>query len=153
MPSRPRPVYYEDYDQDFGLSGLTARVRSRVGLRIDAPTILALAAQETTQQEDLQLGADVRLLLGSPLPDHVLHAAWRAATGGCFDPTDEATGIRDWLLRLADLCPPENREPDSGQASDPVGHHPQISEEGTARGRAQRNRRTRAPATPRRPRS
>ncbi|GGU30144.1 hypothetical protein GCM10010289_59460 [Streptomyces violascens] len=67
--TRPRPVYYMDYSDDLGLSGLTGMVCSRVGLRIDAQVVLSVAEQLVTEQEDQQLGTDVRLLLDAPLSE------------------------------------------------------------------------------------
>ncbi|MFE9574489.1 hypothetical protein ACFYMW_39265 [Streptomyces sp. NPDC006692] len=118
-----------DYAEDFGLSGLTGKVCSRVGLRIDTRAVLAIAAQEAREHEDYQLGTDLRLLLRASLPDHVLHRVWLAATRGCFDPTDSGERIRDWLHLLSDVCPAESGQPDLTESAGLDGARPQISEE------------------------
>lgn len=59
---------------DFGLSGLAETLSSRTNLRLDDPVVLALAAKAAEEDEDDQLGKDVRLLLDSSLPDRTIHA-------------------------------------------------------------------------------
>ncbi|WP_318212146.1 MULTISPECIES: hypothetical protein [unclassified Streptomyces] len=109
--ARAREVYYYDYAGDFGLSGLAGTLCARTTLRLDGPVVLALAEGEA-DDDDHQLGADVRLLLDSPLPDEVLHTVWLAAVRRCFDPAEEGTDTRAWLDRVADLCPPRAPERD-----------------------------------------
>ncbi|MFD0624266.1 hypothetical protein ACFQ2K_54475 [Streptomyces sanglieri] len=104
-----RELYYFDHGQDFGLSGFAGTLCSRATLRTDVPVVLALAGAQTDDEDD-QLGRDVRLLLESPLPDEVLHAVWLAAVRRCFDPAEEGTDIRCWLRRVAEVCPPCTRE-------------------------------------------
>ena len=127
MATGPREVYYMDYEEDFGLSGLTGKVCSRTGLRIDTPVILAVAAEQAAEREDHQLGPDVGLLLGSPLPDEVLRHLWLAATRACFDPAEKGDGMRGWLLRLSEVCPP--REDATPIAAAALAAHPRMSEE------------------------
>lgn len=106
---RMRELYYFDHGQDVGLSGFAGTLCSRATLRTDVPVVLALAGAQTDDEDD-QLGRDVRLLLESPLPDEVLHAVWLAAVRRCFDPAEEGTDIRCWLRRVAEVCPPCTRE-------------------------------------------
>ncbi|MCX4393020.1 hypothetical protein [Streptomyces sp. NBC_01767] len=106
---RMRELYYFDHGQDFGLSGFAGTLCSRATLRTDVPVVLALAGAQADDEDD-QLGRDVRLLLESPLPDEVLHAVWLAAVRRCFDPAEEGTDIRCWLRRVAEVCPPCTRE-------------------------------------------
>ncbi|MFD9338317.1 hypothetical protein ACFWBF_28530 [Streptomyces sp. NPDC060028] len=108
--ARSREVYYYDHPPaDFGLSGLADRLCARATLRLDGPTVLALASA-AAEDEDDQLGRDVRLLLDSPLPDEVLGAVWLAAVRRCFDPAEEGTEPRAWLRRVAEVCPPRTSE-------------------------------------------
>jgi hypothetical protein len=104
-----RELYYLDHGQDFGLSGFAGTLCARATLRTDVPVVLALAGAQADDEDD-QLGRDVRLLLGSPLPDEVLHAVWLAAVRRCFDPAEEGMDIRCWLRRVAEVCPPYTRE-------------------------------------------
>ncbi|MEV8530184.1 hypothetical protein AB0451_39975 [Streptomyces sp. NPDC052000] len=127
--TRPRHVYCMDYSEDFGLSGLTGTVCSRVGLRIDAQVILSVAQQLATEQEDHQLGADVRLLLDGPLSESALRDVWLAATRGCFDPTENGEGMRQWLQGISDVCPPHEEEADLPGAAGFDERGPQIGEE------------------------
>jgi len=113
----PREAYYRDYEQDFGFSGLTGKVCLRTGLRIDTPTILAVAVHQAAEQEDHLLGADVRSLLGSSLSDQVLRHLWLAATRGCFDPTENGEHMRDWLQRIMEVCPPREEESSTGSSA------------------------------------
>ncbi|MFK0180581.1 hypothetical protein ACIQVR_31950 [Streptomyces xanthochromogenes] len=129
MATRPRQIYYLDHSEDFGLSGLTGKICSRIGLRIDAPSVLSVAHHMATEQVDRQLGTDIRLLLEAPLSEDALRRAWMAATRACFDPTEDGQGIRDWLHRLADICPAgeEDVNLDESEGLDEI--RPQISEE------------------------
>ncbi|MDK1346470.1 hypothetical protein QNO09_24825 [Streptomyces sp. 378] len=43
--TRHREVYYVDHEGDFGLTGLAGALSSVTGPRLDAPTVLALAAR------------------------------------------------------------------------------------------------------------
>ncbi|MFH9727325.1 hypothetical protein ACH4M4_30795 [Streptomyces sp. NPDC017254] len=106
-----REVYLYDYAADFGLSGLAGTLCSRATLRLDEPVVLGIAASEA-EDDDYRLGADVRLLLDSALPDEVLHTVWLAAVRRCFDPAEEGTDTRAWLDRVAELCPPRTPERD-----------------------------------------
>ncbi|WP_406501002.1 hypothetical protein OHA04_09670 [Streptomyces sp. NBC_01590] len=125
---RMRELYYYDYVHDFGLSGFAAALCSRVTLRTEEPVVLALAGAQAEDEDD-QLGRDVRLLLDSPLPDEVLHAVWLAAVRRSFDPADEGTGIRHWLRRVAEVCPPRTRERGQAEAEILDGARPTVSEE------------------------
>ncbi|MCX4984519.1 hypothetical protein [Streptomyces sp. NBC_00572] len=133
--ARTREVYSYDYATDFGLSGFAGALCARATLRLDEPVVLDLAESEA-EDDDHQLGGDVRLLLDSPLPDEVLHTVWLAAGRRCFDPAEEGaaqqgavergtaeqgiaehgTGTRGWLERVAELCPPRAPERDPYEA-------------------------------------
>ncbi|WP_328941714.1 hypothetical protein OG259_08630 [Streptomyces sp. NBC_00250] len=128
--ARTREVYSYDYATDFGLSGFAGALCARATLRLDEPVVLDLATS-AAEDDDHQLGADVRLLLDSPLPDEVLHTVWLAAVRRCFDPAEEGTadrgtadqgiaehgtGTRAWLERVAELCPPRAPERDPYEA-------------------------------------
>ncbi|MFI9752298.1 hypothetical protein [Streptomyces collinus] len=117
MTTVPREAHYLHYTEDFGFSGLTGKVCLRTGLRIDTPTILAVAAEQAAEQEDRMLGADVRSLLGSSLSDQALRHLWLAATRGCFDPTGNGERTRDWLRRVADVCPAGEEEIPAGTSA------------------------------------
>ncbi|MYR57515.1 hypothetical protein GTY54_15190 [Streptomyces sp. SID625] len=123
-----RQVYYYDYEGDFGLSGLAKSVVSRSALRLDAPTVLALAARAAAD-DDVQLGTDVRLLLGSPLPEPVLRTVWLAAVRRCFDPAEAEGEVRAWLRRLSDACPQQARELDPYEAAALDEVRPTVTEE------------------------
>ncbi|MFI9582801.1 hypothetical protein ACIHCQ_13355 [Streptomyces sp. NPDC052236] len=129
MTTGPREVYYMDYEEDFGLSGLSGKVCSRMGLRIDTPVILAVTAEQAAEREDNRLGTDVRLLLGSSLPDDALRHLWLAATRGCFDPAEQGDGMRDWLHRVSEVCPQREEEPSPAEAAALEEARPRTSEE------------------------
>lgn len=106
MNERHREVYYVDFQEDFGLSGLAGAVCSGTGPRPDPRSVRAWAARAATEHEDYRIGADVRLLLSSPLPDESLRALWTALTAGRFDPSaGHGIAPRDWLRLLAEVCP------------------------------------------------
>lgn len=109
----PRELYYADYEEDFGLSGLAGKLPG-LGTRMGPPdvaAVLSLATEQVCgQDEDDQLGLDVRKLLASGLPEEALHRVWLAATRGCFDPVGHGMDGRTWLRRLADVCPVRTRE-------------------------------------------
>ncbi len=113
---QPREVYYYDFGADFGLSGLAETLSSRTNLRLDDPVVLALAAKAAEEDEDDQLGKDVRLLLDSSLSDTTIHALWLAAARRCFDPVELGSNVRAWLRRISDVCPPRVRERDPIEA-------------------------------------
>ncbi|MFJ3303530.1 hypothetical protein ACIPSA_10445 [Streptomyces sp. NPDC086549] len=48
----------------------------------------------------MQIGEDVRRLLGSPLPDEVLRTVWLGATKRYFDPAEHGLTGREWLRRI-----------------------------------------------------
>lgn len=126
--AHPREVHYYDHSEDFGFSGLASTLCARAGLRLDGPVVLALAGAQAEDEDD-QLGRDVRLLLDSPVPDEVLGAVWLAAVRRCFDPAEEGMDPRAWLRRLADVCPPRTpeRSPYEVAALDKV--RPSVPEE------------------------
>ncbi|MFF8289702.1 hypothetical protein ACF068_10810 [Streptomyces sp. NPDC016309] len=126
--AHPREVHYYDHAEDFGLSGLAGALCARAALRLDGPVVLALAGARSEDEDD-QLGRDVRLLLDSHLPDEVLGAVWLAAVRRCFDPADEGTAPREWLRRVAEVCPPRppERGPHEVKALDEV--RPTVPEE------------------------
>jgi hypothetical protein len=82
-------------------------------LRLDEATVLALAQHAAAEEEDDQLGADVQVLLNSPLLAEDIHALWLAGVRRCFDPVEDGTDMRAWLCRLADACSkrPLERDP------------------------------------------
>ncbi|MGN9789730.1 hypothetical protein ACTMTU_01265 [Streptomyces sp. OZ13] len=133
MPHRTRPIHYVDHEADFGLSGLAGTVCSRSTLRLDGPTVLALARRAATEDEDEQLGRDARLLLDSRLPDTVVHTVWLAATRGCFDPVEEGTDMRAWLRRVAGVCPAPGAEPGGFDGGARVEAGPVVPEEELSR--------------------
>ncbi|MGW5481840.1 hypothetical protein [Streptomyces sp. NPDC004008] len=100
--TRHREVYYVEYEEDFGLSGLSGKLCSAKGARPDPSAVLELAAVTAHDEEDHQLGRDVRILLESPVPDEVVRAVWPAVTGGSFGPGDHGIGAREWLRMLAE---------------------------------------------------
>ncbi|MFD0339469.1 hypothetical protein ACFVH0_12355 [Streptomyces sp. NPDC127117] len=129
MPTaRMRELCCIDHVQDFGLSGFAGTLCSRATLRTDVPVVLALAGAQA-DDEDYRLGRDVRLLLESPLPDEALHAVWLAAVRRCFDPADEGTGIRCWLRRVAEVCPPFTREREQAETEFLDRLRPTVTEE------------------------
>ncbi|MEU6371237.1 hypothetical protein ABZ876_37555 [Streptomyces sp. NPDC046931] len=72
--TRHREVYYVEYEGDFGLSGLSGKLCSAKGSRPDPSAVLELAAETAREEEDHQLGRDVRLLLESDVPCEVVRA-------------------------------------------------------------------------------
>ncbi|MFP1626614.1 RICIN domain-containing protein [Streptomyces sp. 5K101] len=123
-----REVYYVDHVDDFGLSGLTEKVCSRSMLRLDEPTVLALAQHAAAEEEDDQLGTDVQLLMNSPLLAEDIHALWLAGVRRCFDPVEDGTDMRAWLWRLEDArsTRPRERDPVEVRVLDKV--RPVVSE-------------------------
>lgn len=126
--TRVREVHYYDHGADFGLSGLAGTLCARAALRLDEAVVLALAGA-AAEDDDLQLGRDVRLLLDSPLPDGTLRVVWLAAVRRCFDPVEESTDTRAWLRRVSEVCPSRtpDRDPYEVKALDEV--RPTVSEE------------------------
>ncbi|MFE7890818.1 hypothetical protein [Streptomyces sp. NPDC057412] len=100
--TRRREVYYADHEGDFGLTGLAESLSCTAEPRPDAAGVLDRAARTARDDEDHQLGRDVRLLLGSPLPGEALRTVWLAAVGGRFDPGEDT---RTWLREIAAVCP------------------------------------------------
>ncbi|MFF7591684.1 hypothetical protein ACFZCK_29815 [Kitasatospora purpeofusca] len=97
----------QDFDEDFGLTGLTKYLAMNLDLR-DEPGTLELA---TKLFEDKggpayagELLDDVRLLTRSPLTDDALSALWLAACNARFDPARSGLPVRLWLDRLTDTC-------------------------------------------------
>ncbi|MFJ5137183.1 hypothetical protein [Streptomyces sp. NPDC088707] len=125
---REREVYFYDYASDFGLSGLAGILCARSTLRLDEPVVLDIAESEA-EDDDHRIGADARLLLGSPPPDDVLRAVWLAAVRRCFDPAEEGTDTRTWLERVAELCPPRAPERDPYEAKSLDEARPVVPEE------------------------
>ncbi|WP_128434734.1 hypothetical protein [Streptomyces cyaneus] len=107
--TRHREVYCVDHEGDFGLSGFAGALSSPTGPRRDAPTVPALAAQKARDDEDVQLGRDVRLLLESPLPDETIRTVWLAAVRERFDLADQGLDMRTWLHEIAGVCPARDR--------------------------------------------
>ncbi|MEU6777298.1 hypothetical protein [Streptomyces sp. NPDC046759] len=120
-----REVYYYDFEEDFGLSGLAGTV----GSGADPESVRACAARAAGEDEDYRLGTDVRLLLHSPLTDDALGALWAALTDGRFDPFGHGIAPRAWLRLLAEVCPPctPERSPATLRVLDES--RPRISEE------------------------
>ncbi|MEU7024129.1 hypothetical protein ABZ990_26215 [Streptomyces sp. NPDC046203] len=126
--ARTREFYCYDYGGDFGLSGLAGVLYARAALRLDGPVVLALA-RATAEDDDFQIGRDVRLLLDSGLPEGTLHTVWSAAVRRCFDPVEEGADTRAWLREVAKVCPPRlpERDPYEEQALD--ASRPRVREE------------------------
>lgn len=123
-----REVYLYDYAADFGLSGLAGTLCARATLRLDEPVVLCIAESEA-EDDDYRLGADVRLLLDSALPEEALHTVWLAAVRRCFDPAEEGTDTRAWLDRIAELCPPRAPERDPYEEKSLEASRPVVPEE------------------------
>ena len=98
-------MYHVDHEGDFGLTGLAGRLSSRTGPPLDARAVAALATQAACDDEDHQLGSDVRLLLESPLQGEAIRTAWLTAVGERFDPADHGMDMRAWLHQIAEVCP------------------------------------------------
>ncbi|MFF3842923.1 hypothetical protein [Streptomyces sp. NPDC001930] len=126
--ARTREVYLYDYAADFGLSGLAGTLCARSTLRLDEAVVLDVAESEA-EDDDHRLGADVRLLLESPLPDDVLRTVWLAGVRRCFDPAEEGTDTRTWLDAVAELCPPRAPERDPYEARSLDASRPVVPEE------------------------
>ncbi|MFJ7983633.1 hypothetical protein [Streptomyces sp. NPDC096351] len=126
--ARTREVYVYDYAADFGLSGLAGTLCARSCLRLDEPVVLDVAEAEA-EDDDHRLGADVRLLLESPLPDEVLRTVWLAAVRRCFDPAEAGTDTRTWLAAVAELCPPRAAERDPYELRSLDDARPDVPEE------------------------
>lgn len=126
--ARAREVYCYDYEGDFGLSGFAGALYGRAALRLDGVVVLALA-RAAAEDDDVQLGRDVRLLLDSGLPEETLHAVWAAAVRRCFDPAEEGADTRAWLREVAEVCPPRlpERDPCEERALD--ASRPRVWEE------------------------
>ncbi|NBM19113.1 hypothetical protein [Streptomyces sp. GC420] len=97
----------DEFDQDFGLSGLTQKFRPSAEIRSEADA-LDLVEGMTDRFESVayahQLLEDVQRLVGSALPDEVIHTLWLAATRAYFDPAAHGLDSRTWLRRIADVC-------------------------------------------------
>ncbi|WBO63817.1 hypothetical protein [Streptomyces camelliae] len=115
--ARQREQYGRFYEEDFGLSGLGGKLCSGKRPRPTPPAVLELAAEAVRDEEDHQLGRDVRLLLESPVPDEVISVVWPAVTGGNFDPGDHGIGARDWLRMVAEVSRVD--VPDKTEAQQP----------------------------------
>ncbi|MEU7280600.1 hypothetical protein AB0A69_17705 [Streptomyces sp. NPDC045431] len=125
--ARRREMYGLFYEGDFGLSALTERL-SRED-RADVARALELAAEVAGLGEGeggVELAADTGCLLGSGLPEDVLHTAWLAATHGRFDPGGHGMTVRDWLRRLAAAYPARPREQPRGRQA--MWHRPDVDE-------------------------
>ncbi|MFE2424178.1 hypothetical protein [Streptomyces hokutonensis] len=127
--TRQRERYGEFYEDDFGLSALTARLAAATTAP-DVARALESAAEVAAGCEGegaVELGADIRCLLDSGLPDETLRAAWLAATHESFDPADFGTDLHGWLTRLAELYPSRPRK--RPQVYWPSPPHPEFAEE------------------------
>lgn len=105
--TRQREQYSILYEGDFGLSALAEKLSVTTGSPDEAQALhLASEVAATTEGEGaVELGVDVRCLLGSPLPDDIIRTAWLAAAHGRFDPAACESGVRGWLRRLAERWP------------------------------------------------
>ncbi|GAB1325682.1 hypothetical protein [Streptomyces sennicomposti] len=109
--ARRRERYSALYEGDFGLSALAEKLFVAEPIPDEAQS-LRLASELAAFADGegaVELGVDVRCLLGSPLPDNVLRTAWLAATHGRFDPAACESGVRGWLRRLAEHWPERER--------------------------------------------
>ncbi|MGW4345066.1 hypothetical protein ACWEL8_08280 [Streptomyces sp. NPDC004690] len=115
--ARRRERYGVLYEGDFGLSALAEKLSVADPVPDEARS-LRLASELAAFADGegaVELGADVRCLLNSPLPDDVIRTAWLAATHGRFDPAACESGVRGWLRRLAEHWPERERGRPLGQ--------------------------------------
>ncbi|MGW2255565.1 hypothetical protein ACWCXH_36175 [Kitasatospora sp. NPDC001660] len=95
-----------DFDEDFGLTGLTKYLAMHLTLR-DEASCLDLAERLFEREGPVyaqEVLDDTRRLAQSRLPDDTLSALWLAAGRARFDPTGAGLGIRIWLRRVEDAC-------------------------------------------------
>ncbi|GGZ24902.1 hypothetical protein [Streptomyces poonensis] len=111
-----RREHFSGYAGDFGLSALAERLGAS-GVRADEAQARVLAAEVADDcggEGAVELGADLRCLLESAVPEELMHTAWLAAAHQGFDPADFGMGMRDWLRRLADRYPARSRKETHG---------------------------------------
>jgi hypothetical protein len=103
---------YEQFDEDFGLSGLTKYFRYPTPLpgEEEAVGLVELIAGHEEGDYAVQLLEDVQRLLESPLCEETLLTVWLAATRRYFDPGEHGLDGRIWLRRIADACVAEIRK-------------------------------------------
>ncbi|WP_329613827.1 hypothetical protein OG244_11845 [Streptomyces brevispora] len=97
---------HDEFDEDFGLSGLTQKFRdpAQVSDGDAAADVVAAVADQFDGAYAWQLLEDVRRLMASSLTDEAIVTLWLGATRGYFDPTAHAMNGRAWLRRIADVC-------------------------------------------------
>ncbi|MEU5714309.1 hypothetical protein AB0G71_00700 [Streptomyces sp. NPDC020403] len=97
---------HDEFDEDFGLSGLTQKFRDPAPVPDEAAAtdVVAAVADQFEGAYSRQLLEDVQRLLASSLSDEVIVTLWLGATRGYFDPTAHAMDGRTWLRRIADVC-------------------------------------------------
>ncbi|MEU6974085.1 hypothetical protein AB0A71_41505 [Kitasatospora aureofaciens] len=122
-----------DFTEDFGLSGLTKYLQSRLAPR-DAAGILSFVdnlLEVEGRAYAQEVAEDVRRMTRSSLPDAVLSTVWLAATESRFDPAGTGLGIRIWLEQIADTCSSFVRRDDpSFNLGEPgPADHPELREE------------------------
>ncbi|MEU8515935.1 hypothetical protein AB0C76_30800 [Kitasatospora sp. NPDC048722] len=96
----------DDFDEDFGLTGLTKYLAMHLTLR-DEAACLDLAERLFEREGPVyaqEVLDDARRLERSRLPDVTLSTLWLAAARARFDPAGAGLGIRAWLRRVEDTC-------------------------------------------------
>ncbi|RSS41035.1 hypothetical protein [Streptomyces sp. WAC08241] len=112
---------HQEFDEDFGLSGLAGKFQYPHVPLDDADAAAALVtvmAEEWDGSYGIWLLEDVRRLLESPLSDDLIVRLWLAATATHFDPTRHGMSGRDWMERIAALCIDRIRQGDRTTTSD-----------------------------------
>ncbi|MFJ3794234.1 hypothetical protein [Kitasatospora sp. NPDC090091] len=96
----------DDFDEDFGLTGLTKYLAMHLTLRDEAATLDLI--QRLSQREGpvyaQEVLDDARRMAQSRLPEDALATLWLAASGARFDPVGCGLGIRTWLHRVESSC-------------------------------------------------
>ncbi|WKK22819.1 hypothetical protein QZH56_29315 [Streptomyces olivoreticuli] len=93
----------EDYDRFVPTSG-----------PVDAQLSIAdRAVTKFNRTSVMQIGEDVRRLLGSSLPDEVIRTVWLGATKSYFDPAEHGMTGRDWLRRIEQVWTKSARRMDA----------------------------------------
>ncbi|WP_380282150.1 contact-dependent growth inhibition system immunity protein [Kitasatospora purpeofusca] len=123
----------QDFDEDFGLTGLTKYLAMHLDLR-DEPGCLELATALLEHQGNPAYAEevldDVERLTRSPLTDDALSALWLAACNARFDPARSGLRMRVWLDRLAETCTAHLRrnDPSFEPARSRPADHPDLRE-------------------------
>ncbi|MEU6621230.1 hypothetical protein ABZ926_10710 [Streptomyces litmocidini] len=111
----------QEFDEDFGLSGLAGKFQyPQVPLddAAAAAAVVTAMAEECDGSYGLWLLEDVRRLIASSLPDDALVRLWLAVTATHFDPTRHGMSGRGWMERIAELCADRVRQGDHAVVPD-----------------------------------